>query len=499
MLKRLKTIALITFLIISFLLAPATTFAFADIAAHQYEEAILRLKEVGVLAGRGDGNFNPNDTLLRAEAAKVAAMFLGFSEADAEAAMAASVFDDVFAGMGEHGWAVGWINLVTGAGLIIGDGTGSYNPGDVLRKNEWITILLRLTGHEDAAMRQNWPAAYEDKALQLGLLETIVYSDGFSYITRGEMAQLAAAAVFEIVHQSTGKVLAAELFDTVISPQEFSLQGITIGDTLEEVLQKLGQPARRDLSKYGFIWYIYNQDYSNYMQVGIKNDEVVGLYSNAANWESEKGVRVGKTQAFVRERYGQPITYILKGNTRYNFNLAGQDLFLRGYYYLRFFYDLHAGNTVTAVQLIEKKTKGSLGGFHGPPSEELRQSFEKQIFDMANAVRARFGKPPFLWCEKAAAAARKHSLDMVADNFFCHTNLQGESPFERMQAGGIDYSGAGENIAGGQASAIFAHESWMNSLGHREGILGDFTYLGVGVAFGGSFRIYYTQKFYTPR
>ncbi len=499
MIKRLKTISLITSLIISLLLIPAAAFAFNDIAGHQYEEAILKLKDAGVLTGRGDGNFNPNDTLLRAEAAKVAAMFLGFSEADAAAAVATPVFDDVFTGMGEHGWAVGWINLVAKEGLIVGDGTGKYNPGDVLQKNEWITILLRLTGHEDASMRQNWPVAYEDKALQLGLLENIVYSDGFMQVARGEMAQLAATAVFEIVHQLTGEVLAAEIFNIDPLAPEFVLQEITIGDTLAEVLQKLGEPARLDLSKYGFKWYIYNQDYSNYIQVGIQNDKVVGLYTNAANWESEKGVRLGKTQAFVRERYGQPIAYILKGNTRYKLNLAGQDLYLREDYYLRFFYDLHAGNTVTAVQLIEKRTEESLLGFHGQPSAALRESFEKQIFDLANAVRARFGKPPFLWCEKAVTAARKHSLDMAANSFFSHTNLQGEDPFERMQDEGIDYRMAGENIAAGQASAIFAHESWMNSFGHREGILENFTYLGVGVAFGGSFQAYYTQKFYTPR
>ena len=37
---------------------------------------------------------------------------------------------------------------------------------------------------------------------------------------------------------------------------------------------------------------------------------------------------------------------------------------------------------------------------------------------------------------------------------------------------------------------------WMNSKGHRKNILGDYKYIGVGVVFGGHYKIYYTQNFY---
>jgi len=54
---------------------------------------------------------------------------------------------------------------------------------------------------------------------------------------------------------------------------------------------------------------------------------------------------------------------------------------------------------------------------------------------------------------------------------------------------------AGENIAAGYPDAIEAHESWMNSPGHRKNVLEkDFTQLGVGVI-----ADYYTQAFLTPR
>ncbi|MFM1655740.1 CAP domain-containing protein [Brevibacillus sp. B_LB10_24] len=78
-------------------------------------------------------------------------------------------------------------------------------------------------------------------------------------------------------------------------------------------------------------------------------------------------------------------------------------------------------------------------------------------------------------------------------------NPDRKSPFDRMKKDGIIYKQASENIAAGQTSAIFAHESWMNSAGHRKNILGDYSRLGVGMSFGGTYSTYYTQNFYQPK
>ena len=101
------------------------------------------------------------------------------------------------------------------------------------------------------------------------------------------------------------------------------------------------------------------------------------------------------------------------------------------------------------------------------------------------------------YSEKATTSSRKHSEDMMIKNYFDHTNKENKSPFDRMEEEGINYKNAGENIAAGQSSAIYAHHAWMNSLGHRKNILGDYKYIGVGVIFGGYYNIYYTQNFYT--
>lgn len=280
---------------------------------------------------------------------------------------------------------------------------------------------------------------------------------------------------------------------------EFAFQGITIGDSVNKVINILGRPAREDLSKYGFNWYIYNDDYSKYIQIGIDNDKVVGIYTNTGDWQSKRNIKIGTAKEVVQNEYREPLTGITKGNTIYKLDNSQSDTYLIDDYYATVFYDIYIDNTVTAVLLVKKETEEALNGYFGGESHELKISFERQVLDLANAVRTRFDKTNFKWDNNISKIARKHSVDMAQNNYFSHTNLKGESPFKRMDNGNIKYTMAAENIAAGQPCAIFAHEGWMNSMGHRKNILGDSERLGVGVAFGGDYNVYYTQKFFTPR
>ncbi|NLM47455.1 MAG: copper amine oxidase [Epulopiscium sp.] len=283
---------------------------------------------------------------------------------------------------------------------------------------------------------------------------------------------------------------------------EFSVNGIALGDSAEDVSDVLGEPNRQDVSEYGFTWYIYNKDYSNYMQVGIKDNKVVALYTNSvSNWNSKKGIRFGSTAASVRKAYGQPLSFIQKGQYRFYFNYkkGEAETYSIDDAFVTFFYDIHNNQTVTSILIIDKNTELSHESLYGEASEELRTAYTYQIFDLTNAVRVRNGLKALTWDEQAAKSSYLHSKDMAENNFFDHDNLKGEDPFDRMKKQGIHFMIAGENIAGGQTNAIYAHEGWMNSKGHRENILFEnFERLGVGVYFGGRYKIYYTQNFYTP-
>ena len=106
-----------------------------------------------------------------------------------------------------------------------------------------------------------------------------------------------------------------------------------------------------------------------------------------------------------------------------------------------------------------------------------------QLVDLVNDHRSGEGCDPLTWHAGAAAVATAHSTDMRDRDFFSHTNPDGESPFDRMDAAGVEWNGmAGENIAYGTGSGSQAFNMWINSAGHRANIENcSFTHHGVGL------------------
>ncbi|MHB8964321.1 MAG: CAP domain-containing protein, partial [Saccharofermentanales bacterium] len=220
------------------------------------------------------------------------------------------------------------------------------------------------------------------------------------------------------------------------------------------------------------------------IMVGISSGKAVGVYSNSAALSFEN-LTVGKPRATVRSTllstYGKPLTGIMKGNSRYSVSNTDQkDIFFNGSSYTTIFYDNIEGGILSSVQIIAKDTELSIG-YYGTPSTELASGFERVSFYLVNAIRVRRGLKTMAWDDKMASIARAHSKDMYVRNFFSHTNPDGLNSSARFRAAGISYSMCSENIAKNHPSAINAHESYMNSAGHRANILRGTLRLGVGV------------------
>lgn len=129
-----------------------------------------------------------------------------------------------------------------------------------------------------------------------------------------------------------------------------------------------------------------------------------------------------------------------------------------------------------------------------PKPADISQ-IEQDIFTLVNQRRQENGVPPLTFSNEIAAVARAHSKDMNDRNFFAHNNPDGLDPFQRMRIGGITFSTAGENIAGGQSAEIMM-TNWMNSPGHRANILSaSFSKIGVGVSVSSRFGLLATQDF----
>ncbi len=284
--------------------------------------------------------------------------------------------------------------------------------------------------------------------------------------------------------------------------QTFSVSNIEIGDTKTEVEQRMGSAIRASTNEYGTEWLAYHQDYNNFIMVSYDEQNIVaGLYTNQNLISSTTNIQHGTPKSEVHQQLGDSLEKVQKGLIFYQLQEdRDYDLFRMDNSYVSIFYDKHQNNTVTAIQIINEKLEDQRIDFYTQASEKLKEGFEYQMFDLTNATRVEHGLSILEWDDRVRETARKHSSDMAINHYFNHTNLAGESPFDRMMKDDILFSVAGENLAYGQTSSVFAHEGLMNSLGHRENILKpDFKQLGVGVAFNSESHPYYTQNYYTKR
>lgn len=280
--------------------------------------------------------------------------------------------------------------------------------------------------------------------------------------------------------------------------QSFSVHNIEIGDYRDQVETQTGKPKRSSFNEYGVDWTTYHENYHNFFMVAYDNaNDVAGLYTNQDLIVSTYDIKIGTSKKDVQNQLPEALTGIQKGLVNYRVKNDGEfDTFLIDQNYVTIFYDKHENNSVTAIQIISEELENNKEGMFGEPSAELKEGFEYQLFDLTNAERVTHGLSVLNWDDGVRQTARSHSADMAENHYFNHTNQQGLSPSGRMERDGIAFRGAGENIASGQMSSIFAHEGLMNSLGHRENILHrDYQFLAIGVAFDDEKTPYYTENF----
>jgi uncharacterized protein YkwD len=284
------------------------------------------------------------------------------------------------------------------------------------------------------------------------------------------------------------------------SEQIFSVHNVELGNEKADIEHNLGIAKRVSLNEYGTNWHAYHENYQDFFMIMYdEKNKAAGLFTNQDLLASTNGIKIGSsTKESVRSIIGEPITKIQKGMVIYQLQEDNDnDLFLLDDSYVTIFYDKHEQDTVTAIQIISKTLEENKKGFYTEATPTLKEGFEYQMFDITNAARVNHQLPILTWDDHVRETAREHSTDMAVNDYFDHNNLKGQTPFDRMKEDAVAFHTAGENLAYGQLSSIFAHEGLMNSLGHRENILRqDYQYLGVGVAFNEKSQPYYTQNYY---
>jgi uncharacterized protein YkwD len=117
----------------------------------------------------------------------------------------------------------------------------------------------------------------------------------------------------------------------------------------------------------------------------------------------------------------------------------------------------------------------------------LNEEFIQVMLDLINQARMEAGVPPLITTPELMQSSQAHSRDMSCRNFFSHNNLEGETPFDRMEAAGYPLYYAAENIYAGQGvynTPEKAVKAWLNSPGHRVNMLNpEYVHIGLGYAY----------------
>ncbi len=114
------------------------TNSYSDVAETAwYNNAVSTLSRMGILGGYEDGSFRPNDSITRAEFAKIAVSFFEYEDISAE-----NIFTDVAAGS----WYENFVAVAAKLGLIEGYAGNVYRPNESITRAEACTIINRTLG-----------------------------------------------------------------------------------------------------------------------------------------------------------------------------------------------------------------------------------------------------------------------------------------------------------------------------------------------------------------
>ncbi len=157
--------------------------SFNDVKNTKYANAVDMLTSLGIVNGYADGTYKPNNTVTRAEMAKLIIVALGKEDAS-EALKNDAKFTDVKKGS----WAAGYINYAANQGIIKGYPEGTFMPNSQVTYAEAATMLLRTLNYTKELESKKYPTEYMTIANEAGLLTGVIASSAKEGASRGNVA-----------------------------------------------------------------------------------------------------------------------------------------------------------------------------------------------------------------------------------------------------------------------------------------------------------------------
>ncbi len=116
------------------------------------------------------------------------------------------------------------------------------------------------------------------------------------------------------------------------------------------------------------------------------------------------------------------------------------------------------------------------------------------VVGLTNDQRSANGLAPLALDQALVNAAQAHAAYQASTNTMSHAGCNGTDAGARIGAQGYAWSRWGENVAMGYPDPPSVMGGWMGSSGHRQNILnGNYTEIGVGVAYAADGTPYWTQ------
>lgn len=134
-----------------------SSFAFSDVAEDaSYLEAVTMLSKLGIINGYEDGTFLPDNTITRAEAAKVLVCAL-----NAEDSAKGMADQELFTDVPSTHWAAGYVNYAANFGIIAGRGNGIFDPESPVSYEEIVKMVVAMLGYTPVAnIKGGYPTGY---------------------------------------------------------------------------------------------------------------------------------------------------------------------------------------------------------------------------------------------------------------------------------------------------------------------------------------------------
>lgn len=256
------------------------------------------------------------------------------------------------------------------------------------------------------------------------------------------------------------------------------------------------------LSDYSFKW-VHDPDtpFTEFHLDGRSQDgKLMGGITMSARHDYGLPGKVGYTRDYVRQLHKDDKFIDQIFNGKYVMRLTDRDYidtFLTKDKYIHYIYDVHNNNRVRTIFWVTIEAENEREFYFTKGDERYEESMADLVWLFTNAARAKGGVHLLERDERLDKVAKAHSIDMIERDYFNHVNLDGKDQDDRVREAGIFYYGmASENITKGQQNAVFAHEAFMNSIGHQLTIMEvGYNTLGVGVKLTRGGNPHVTQVF----